>query len=250
MQQPTRMIVQSAKPELTIQDYQNLLSLLNGTQPLWGVDSLNRCVKAGLVTPTGRFLSFEGQRKAQRIQEVTDTLKRGVPLESRTADRSSEIAADSWYRTYWDVIGVSSQKHIFWNDHAIFGGKCPVESVRVSSDEEPYSTMYSIVRGGLMCKSWMKLAPFAVQIDALGGMECICFQPVVRAKNAKPVLLRMQSRYYDYAMQTYSQVTFWYREKSQDGTIFPIAVRTSPTEIKDNYSAFIMPVQGNWEPLN
>lgn len=229
------MISQSAK--LTVLDYINLLSLLNSKKPLWTVDSLQRCVSAGLVTPTGNFLSFEGTRKAKRIREVSEKLTRGVPLKERSTDRSQELSKEQWSRINWK-ISPTSRKHVFFNSDAIFGGRCPWEATLIRSEEPEYSTIDARIRKFLRYEAWSKVIPYAVQIDYLGGMETICFHSVVKSKS----VFRIQSKYFDYAINTYKDATFWRRS---DGLI---RVRGAENTIRDKYCAYISPVIGNWNP--
>jgi len=215
---------------LEIEDYQNIFKLLHGKPPLWSLDSLHRCVSGGLVSPDGAILTRRGRQKAEKLARGVDALQTGVPLSSRTADRSHLIGdVGPWFR------GAFADTTVYWTSSCLIH-EHQLDGSHAQRAEVPRNLRHEW-NGYLNSKAWRKMEPYAVQIDVLGGMELICLRSLFCKSK-----FRIRSVYYDWFMQKWQTTTFWFRA-SQPTPEPIIAVKTRSGGIKNNISAIVKPVQ-------
>lgn len=215
---------------LEIQDYQDILSLLHNKPPLWSLDSLNRCLSAGLVSPDGSQLLRRGRQKAEKLSRGVDILQTGLPLSARTADRSDQITQmGPWFK------GTFAGTNIHWTSSCVVQ-EHQLDGSGAIKTEVPSDLRYEW-HGYLNSKSWRKMEPYAVQIDVLGGMELICLRSLFCRTN-----YRIQSVYYDWFTKKWQTATFWFRFSGSSPDPI-IAVKNRFHGIKDHIGALINPVQ-------
>ena len=234
-------------PPLEIVDYKNILSLARGKTPLWTIGSLIRCNAAGLVNPKGDFLTREGRRKGQRLVEYVTAFQAGLPFSARTINRAHELIGMPWNRIVIDF------KKAWFNHEVIFQGAPPKEwgggHITKRSPDDPQFTWVSdeIRSSGLVDgRTLMKLTPYAVQLDHVGGHEVICMK-YISLKNGRPKGVRIQSRYFDYLERAYSGTTWWFNTGRQHGPI--IVKNTHGLGWKNKIYALVMPVVAKDWPL-
>jgi len=227
--------------ELNAEDYQNLLTMAQGRNPLWNFQSLHKCANVGLVNRKGTFLTREGRRKAQRLLDSVNRLQTGLPLNSRPINRASELSTVSWKRGLW------GNKHIWFNGHVLFNGWVPETffSVRVDASGPEYAWVDREIKLAIQTKPTQlaKLTPIAVQIDQVGGLEVVCFK-LPNTRSFRLRWLRMQTKYFDFINETWKAVTFWCHPHRPQS---PIMVKNSfGNGFNNKIQALVLPVTGNW----
>ncbi|MBI4962521.1 MAG: hypothetical protein HY913_04530 [Desulfomonile tiedjei] len=212
---------------LEIDDYKNLLTLLQGKPPLWSIRSLNRCVSENLVTQDGS-LTRAGTRKAEKLSRGVEALKIGVPLDYRTANHAERLnASGPWYKS------ALLDKDVFYNSHVLISAY-GLTGLSYTKTEIPPDLKWEW-QGVLKSTVWRKLEPYAVQIDQFAGHELVCLRSLFDPKK-----LRIQSVYYDFVVSRWKEASFWYRPEYKDPVV---AIKIKPGGIKNSIAMLIMPVK-------
>lgn len=215
---------------LQLNDYVNLLKLIDGDAPLWTDESRQRCIKAGLISGTGRFLTQEGERKARVLQGYVRKLEAGLPLTSRVGDRIPDLEKEQWKQTQF------KDQWCFFNSRAMFKGRTPdplwrtAPKVDINDFQHVKNELYGYLASDP--NNYRKAIPYAVQIDQLGHHEYICLKSIF-----KNDYFRIRSPYYDYCIATYPKVTFWFRLTG--GDVMVVKAGNNTTGFQDGIVAFV-----------
>jgi hypothetical protein len=235
---------------LTFEDYRNMITLAKQKNPLWDTSSRDHCIAASLVTKDGN-LTPNGKRKALKLDYALDKLQNGCPLNRRAANRADELWLEKWAK-----VQVPGERYEYAvNNHALFMDREGIDLPGAYADESELKGLKTEIDIHLRTKAWYKLEPFAIQLDQVGGLECVCLRPVT----TRGRIYRIQSKYFDFACRIYAHPTFWYRDPTEVSPNPPIAVKYDPQKLgaprirkglKNGIVALIMPVAGSWpEPL-
>lgn len=205
--------------KLTRQDYSRLLTTFRGGNPLWEMESMRRCMDAGMLDQYGGLLTRVGGEKIAVLNDAVERLKLGVPLGDRICDRAEDCMDEEWWTFNTNrTSGVESKIATYNASVVVFGRDTGLERV-VTKRKYPFVDAVSdTVRAveNSTIRKWERVEPYAVQIDSLDGMELICFR---ETRSKIKVRHRIQSRYYDLFNRCSPYATWWvqlprYRNKS------------------------------------
>jgi hypothetical protein len=228
--------------ELLLTDYQKLLDLADGKRPVWSMAELARCsAEYKLVTPTGNFLTTDGDRKAKRIRDAIKQLSAGVPLQTEREDRSADLQSERWFRAKID------DTLCWFNKHAIFTGIPPqtINHIRWSDEAVKVKRLKTELIPILNAETLIKVIPVALQRTAILGPETICFSPVSSLGKQNRPVIRIQSKYYDYILTKWPECSWWHLPKSQSPLML---VHAKGSSLRRGFVAAVMLVETDGWP--
>lgn len=219
---------------LEASDFAGLLDLLGGREPRWTYDALRRCHENGLVSPNGMTLTGPGISKTTRMSELLNDLQQGVKLDTPRANLAHELSAEEWLRARF------GETYITWNARVLLAGDRPEQLTcqRVQPDDPQLRSFRLSLLPTLKSDNLVRIQPYAWQKNVLGGLEVICFALKVPRKEAQ--IVRIQTRYYDFIVDRWPDVTWWHLPTKQDSPV--IAKAVDPRPLKNRIVALVMPV--------
>jgi hypothetical protein len=220
------------KMSLSINDCKNLLATKQGLSPIWSRESRYNCEKQGFLNPD-LSLSDTGQKKVERLECYVSALKKGIPLEQRTGNRSQDAANENWKSILIQekpcIIGSHMCAYVGQKHLSLFKTSPAVES----ENEKSVRTDISKSAGS---KNLMRYDPTWYQIEDLPGLETVVFK-----RRLGNNIIRIQAKYYDLACSLWDQSLTWFVSPIPESPIIA-RVQNRNIGLKDGVVAVIMPL--------